>query len=129
MNRISIRNRFGVDRIDPCDNSMKRRNRNVRSDSGREERNPRRFDNANRVVRFSSISRVASSPELQPGDERVLRRIRAEFLEMPGLSLTIEQAQRLWSLKPRTCEVLLTSLINSRFLRRTDRGLFVRRPS
>ena len=48
---------------------------------------------------------------------------------MPGLCLTIEQAQRLWSLEPRTCEALLNSLIDSRFLRRTDRGLFVlRRP-
>jgi hypothetical protein len=62
-------------------------------------------------------------------NERLVRRIRAEFLEMPGLCLTIEQAQRLWSLEPRTCEALLQSLIDSRFLRRTDRGLFtLRRP-
>ena len=51
------------------------------------------------------------------------------FLEMPGLCLTIEQAQRLWSLEPRTCEALLRSLIDASFLRRTDCGLFVlRRP-
>ena len=76
-----------------------------------------------------SISRVASTPERQLGSERLVRRIRAEFLEMPGLCLTIEQAQRLWSLEPRTCETLLRSLIDSRFLCRTDRGLFVlRRP-
>jgi hypothetical protein len=77
----------------------------------------------------SSISRVASTLERQPGDERLVRRIRAEFLEMPGLSLTIEQAQRLWSLEPRACQALLKSLIDSRFLRRTDRGLFVLRRS
>jgi hypothetical protein len=77
----------------------------------------------------SSISRVAITPERQPSNERVVRRIRAEFLEMPGLCLTIEQAQRLWSLEPRTCETLLNSLIDSRFLRRTDRGLFVLRRS
>ena len=77
----------------------------------------------------SSIARVASAPERQPGTERLVRRIRAEFLEMPGLCLTIEQAQRLWSLESRTCAALLRSLIDSRFLRRTDRGLFVlRRP-
>ena len=77
----------------------------------------------------SSISRVASTPKRQPSDERLVRRIRAEFLEMPGMCLTIEQAQRLWSLESRTCEALLKSLIDSRFLRRTDRGLFVlRRP-
>jgi len=44
---------------------------------------------------------------------------------MPGLCLTIDQAQRLWALEPRTCQALLTFLIDSRFLRRTDRGLFV----
>src|SRR4051812_43942154 len=74
-----------------------------------------------------SISRVASTPERQAGQERLNRRIRAEFLEMPGLCLTIEQAQRLWSVEPHTCEALLRSLVESRFLRRTDRGLFILR--
>jgi hypothetical protein len=72
-----------------------------------------------------SISRLGSAPRPDPSHERIVRRIRAEFLEMPGLCLTIEQAQRLWSLEPRTCEALLRSLVDSRFLRRTDRGLFV----
>jgi hypothetical protein len=55
--------------------------------------------------------------------------MRAESLEMPGLCLLIEQAQRLWSLEPDQRKALLTSLIDSRFLRRTERGLLVlRRP-
>ena len=58
-------------------------------------------------------------------DEAAIRRARDEFLEMPGLCLTIDQAQRLWGLEPRTCEALLTSLTDSRFLCRTNRGLFV----
>jgi hypothetical protein len=58
-------------------------------------------------------------------DEASIQRARAEFLEMPGLCLTIEQAQRLWGLPRRACEALLTSLIDSRFLRRNERGLFV----
>jgi hypothetical protein len=74
-----------------------------------------------------SISRVASAPQWHQSSEGIVRRIRAEFLEMPGLRLTIEQAQRLWSLEPRTCEALLRHLIDSRFLRRTERGLFVLR--
>jgi hypothetical protein len=69
-----------------------------------------------------AISRVAATSNIS---ERVVRRIRAEFLEMPGLCLTFEQAQRLWSLEPRICKAALTSLIDSRFLRRTERGLFV----
>ena len=72
-----------------------------------------------------AISRVAGRSERHHGNERLARRIRAEFLEMPGLCLTIEQAQRLWCLEPPTCKALLKSLIDSRFLRRNDRGLFV----
>ena len=56
-------------------------------------------------------------------------RVRAEYLEMPGLSLTLEQAQRLWNIEGRTCKALLTSLIDARFLHRTERGLFVLRAS
>jgi HSP20 family protein len=75
----------------------------------------------------SAIVRVASTSTLQRNNDGLVRRIRAEFLEMPGLCLTNEQAQRLWSLEPRMCEAVLKSLIDSRFLRRTDRGLFVLR--
>jgi hypothetical protein len=69
-----------------------------------------------------AISRVASASKV---NDRLVGRIRAEFLEMPGLCLTMPQAQRLWCLEPRTCEALLNTLVDSRFLRRTDRGLFV----
>ncbi len=71
-----------------------------------------------------AMSRVAPLSSRHINDS-VLRRIRAEFLEMPGLCLTLEQAQRLWGLEPNACEALLNSLIDTRFLRRTDRGLFV----
>ena len=63
-----------------------------------------------------------AAPDAEPNSERLLRRIRAEFLEMPGLCLTIQQAQRLWSLEPRACEARLNSLIDSQFLRRTGRN-------
>jgi hypothetical protein len=58
-------------------------------------------------------------------DERLAERARAEFLEMPGLSLTRDQAQRLWCLDRPTCDALLVSLVESRFLRRNERGHFV----
>ena len=57
----------------------------------------------------------------------LIEQVRAEFLEMPGLSLTLPQAQRLWSIEPHTCEVLFKSLTESHFLRRTSRGRFVLR--
>jgi hypothetical protein len=75
-----------------------------------------------------AISHVAISAEHRHM-ELLARRVRAEFLEMPGLCLTLEQAQRLWNVDRRTCEALLTSLTDARFLRRTDRGLFVVRAS
>jgi len=48
----------------------------------------------------------------------MLNRVRSEFLEMPGLRLRVEQAQRLWNLDRRSCELLLSSLVESKFLRR-----------
>jgi hypothetical protein len=57
--------------------------------------------------------------------EDVLRRARAEYLEMPGLRLTRAQAQRLWGLDSRTCEQLLRSLTETRFLAQTRDGAFV----
>lgn len=49
-------------------------------------------------------------------DPGLLMRIRGEFLEMPGLRLTIQQAQRLWGLDRNTCVCLLDTLIDSGFL-------------
>ncbi len=72
----------------------------------------------------ASIWRVTPA-EPRHINEPLVRRVRAEFMEMPGLSLTLEQAQRLWSLEQPTCEALLKSLTDSRFLHRTRRGLFV----
>ena len=58
--------------------------------------------------------------------ESVLPRIRAEFLEMPGLRLTSAQAQRLWGLDSDVCEIVLAALHDARFLRRLNDGTFVR---
>ncbi len=46
----------------------------------------------------------------------LLRRIRGEFREMPGLRLTLEQAMRLWSLDRSTCVDVLTQLRSAKFL-------------
>ena len=55
-----------------------------------------------------------------------LHLIRSEYLEIPGLHLTRRQVQRLWSLDEDTCEALLNSLIDARFLRLTRTGAYVR---
>ena len=60
----------------------------------------------------------------QPLD--VLRRVQGEFIEMPGLRLTIAQAQRLWGLDRAVCDALLGTLVEAKFLFRTRDGAFVR---
>ena len=55
----------------------------------------------------------------------LLRVIRAEYREMPGLHLTIRQAQRLWGLDAPTCAAMFDALVAARFLRRTHRDAYV----
>jgi Fic family protein len=52
-------------------------------------------------------------------------RVRSEYEEMPGLNLTMKQAQRLWGADRQTCESVFSALLESRFLKRT-KGRFVR---
>jgi hypothetical protein len=54
-----------------------------------------------------------------PTETRWIQLIKAEYREMPGLSLTKPQIQRLWGLDRDTCEALLASLEQARFLKRT----------
>jgi hypothetical protein len=62
-----------------------------------------------------------------PGPPRaLLQRIQGEFVEMPGLILTETQAQRLWAIDGRTCRVVLATLVERSFLRRTSAGAYVR---
>jgi len=56
----------------------------------------------------------------------VVRRIRGEFLEMPGLRLTPEQARRLWRLDETACDAVLGALVDAHFLARTRDGAFVK---
>jgi DNA-binding IclR family transcriptional regulator len=45
---------------------------------------------------------------------------------MPGLSLTLTQAQRLWGLDRGTCAALLSSLVRAGFLLERRDGSYVR---
>jgi hypothetical protein len=58
--------------------------------------------------------------------DAVLRRVRAEFFEMPGLRLTPAQATRLWGLDREACQKVIEALIDSAFLRWTTGGALVR---
>jgi hypothetical protein len=56
----------------------------------------------------------------------LLERIRAEFLEMPGLRLTLGQAQRLWGVEPTLCKAVLDALVEAKFLRVNASGAYAR---
>ena len=53
-------------------------------------------------------------------------RIEAEYAEMPGLSVTLPQAQRLWAVDRRTCQQVFAGLVARGVLRMTTKGRFVR---
>ncbi len=59
-------------------------------------------------------------------EEKLDLRIRAEYLESPGLRLTRRQAQRLWGMDRETCDQVLDHMVRSRFLRRRDDDTYVR---
>ena len=48
--------------------------------------------------------------------EHLLNRIRAEYLEMPGMRLTLEQMQRLFGIERTICHTVLDSLVDAKFL-------------
>ena len=55
-------------------------------------------------------------------DETVLeRRIRAEFDELPGMCLTLEQVTRLLGADNRTCTEALNALLLAGYLTKRDR--------
>jgi len=62
----------------------------------------------------------------EPGRERLIRRVRAEYAEMPGLQLTTAQAARLLGLSQADCVTLLSDLVAEGFLLHT-RGRYLRR--
>jgi hypothetical protein len=64
-----------------------------------------------------------------PAAPQIIQRIRAEFLEMPGLSLKAEQVQRLCGVDGPLCETALKALVESGFLSRRADGAYGRYPN
>jgi hypothetical protein len=62
----------------------------------------------------------------QSHGEKMLLRVKGEFLEMPGLRVTEAQARRLWGLDADSCGALLHELVRAKFLFRTRDGAFMR---
>jgi hypothetical protein len=58
---------------------------------------------------------------------RTIERLRAEFLEMPGLRLSVAQTQRLCGVDPALCRDVLDALVDVKFLRVNPDGTYARR--
>jgi hypothetical protein len=73
-----------------------------------------------------SIHSPSTITWLMSGDDALERRVRGEYLEMPGMRLTLEQAMRMWSLDRDTCQHVLGDLVSAQFLARDRSGRYRR---
>jgi len=67
----------------------------------------------------ATSARVSGVDRRTPSDRPMSRdvaRIRNEYVEMPGLILTLPQAARLWSLSESRSQLLLSLLVEAGFL-------------
>jgi len=58
--------------------------------------------------------------------EPILERLRAEFLEMPGLRLTAQQVHRLCGVEQTSCRAALDALVTEKFLCAKADGTYAR---
>jgi hypothetical protein len=68
----------------------------------------------------------ATSSEVAMPEKALLERIRAEYLEMPGLRLTVDQAQRLCGVERATCQAVFDALVRAHFLCVKPNGAYAR---
>jgi hypothetical protein len=66
---------------------------------------------------------------MTPVANDLLNRAKQEYVEMPGLVLTVRQASRLWNLDAGVCHALLSTLLREEFLAQTREGAYLRRDS
>ena len=83
----------------------------------------------NRASRVTTPSQTARPDDMRtmPAIREAILRVEGEYHEMPGLSLTLTQAARLWGIDRSTCELVLANLIERRVLKRAWNGTYVRR--
>jgi hypothetical protein len=58
--------------------------------------------------------------------ERTLERLRAEFQEMPGLHLTLNQIQRFCGVGEEECREAVARLVMAKFLCLKENGVYAR---
>jgi len=63
-----------------------------------------------------NLNTMAASVKTPPRLTDLTSRIRGEYLEMPGMCLTLSQAAKLWNVDRDTCKYALESLMQAGFL-------------
>jgi hypothetical protein len=58
-------------------------------------------------------------------EEHLMKRVRGEYREMPGMRLTVDQAMRLFVLDRKTCANVLSSLVAAHFLTLDGSGRYM----
>ncbi|HXW03772.1 MAG TPA: hypothetical protein VD833_00955 [Vicinamibacterales bacterium] len=77
--------------------------------------------------RLAAPDRRASArgaPDGEPSRTELVSMVLGTYHEMPGLSLHLHQAARLFGLRPKTCQVILEHLVTSGRLQRLDDGQY-----
>jgi hypothetical protein len=82
----------------------------------------------------ASLPSLAAIPLLKPqadrrnwtGRDALVRRVESEFKEMPGLSLTLQQAVRLFSIPQGPCQRILSVLVKDGAMSLRKDGRYVR---
>lgn len=62
----------------------------------------------------------------KPAAPQILQRVRAEYLEMPGLTLRPEQVERLCGVDRSLCQTVLDTLVETGFLSVRSDGAYAR---
>lgn len=79
------------------------------------------------TVDLASLARPTSEASLAPfALDGLVERIRAEFIEQPGLRLTEAQGCRLWQLDRPTLQRVLGTLTDASFLSVSPDGRYTR---
>lgn len=56
----------------------------------------------------------------------IMQRVRTEYEEMPGLSVTVAQASRLWNIDATTAREVLNAMVDVGYLSAGPRGFTLR---
>ena len=95
------------------------------TEEGKKKRGPRRPEEGDHMA--LQLKEFPDAVEFSGlADPNLFYRVRAEYLEMPALRLSVEQAMRLWALDRPTCNSVLKQLVKEGFLERDTSGLYMK---